>query len=72
MSIKNDIQSIIAKSGWTLTDLAREISIKYESNLSVQTLSKRICRESIRYSDIIQLAEIIGYEIKWVKKETDD
>ncbi|NCI19865.1 LLM class flavin-dependent oxidoreductase [Clostridium botulinum] len=68
MSIKDDIKSYIVKSGWTLTQVQEELNKKNNTNYSVQNLSKKLNNETIKYKELLQIAEIIGYEIKWITK----
>jgi transcriptional regulator with XRE-family HTH domain len=69
MTIGNEIKAIIIKSGWTLTDVAKEMNRLDNTNKTVQNLSSKIRRETIKYDEVKQIANIIGYEIKWVKKQ---
>jgi hypothetical protein len=68
MEIKNEIKSILAGSGWTMTDVVKELNNKYERNDSVQNLSKKLTKETIRYKEIKEIADVMGYELNWVKK----
>lgn len=69
MSIKDDLKSYIVKSGWTITNLIEELNKKYDRNDSVQNLSNKLRKGTIRYSEVIEIAEIIGYEIIWDKRK---
>lgn len=35
---------------------------------SVSNLSAKLQRESIRYREVLELADVLGYEIFWQKK----
>ncbi|MCD3223983.1 LLM class flavin-dependent oxidoreductase [Clostridium botulinum] len=67
MSIKHDIKSLIIKEGFTITQVAQKINEKNNTEYSVQNLVKKINNETIRYSEVLEIAEIIGYKIKWIK-----
>ncbi|MGY0372501.1 LLM class flavin-dependent oxidoreductase [Clostridium sp. JNZ J1-5] len=69
MGIKEDIKSYIIKSGWTLTQVQEELNKINNTNFSVQNLSKKLNNETIRYDELLQIAEIIGYKIEWIKKD---
>lgn len=71
MNIRNEIKSYIALSGWTIADIVKEINKDRdnESQTTPQNLSNKLSRGTIKYSEILQIADIIGYEIKWIKKE---
>lgn len=69
MGLKEDIKSYIAISGLTLKQIQEELNKRNNTNHSVQNLSKKINNETLRYNEIKQIADIIGYEIEWVKKQ---
>lgn len=70
--MRNYVKSIAIGAGWSLTAVAKELSKKYGKSYTIQNLSNRLGDEAIKYREILDIAEIIGYEIKWVKKETND
>ena len=67
MGIKEDIKAYIVASGYTITKLAEELNKQNGSDYTVQNLSNKIRKESLKYSEVLQIAEIIGYEIQWIK-----
>lgn len=68
MGMKEDIKSYIVKSGWSLTEIQEALNCKNGTTFSVQNLSKKINQETIRYNELLEIAEIIGYKIEWIKK----
>lgn len=68
MPIKDDIKSLIVKSGWTMSDLVKALNEKYNRNDSVQNLSGKLSRGTIKYREALEIAEILGYDIQWIKK----
>lgn len=69
MGVKEDIKSIIVKSGWTLTDVVKALNEKYSRNDTVQNLSNKLARGTLKYREALEIAEVLGYTIEWVKKE---
>lgn len=69
MSIKNEIRALIVKSGWTITDLVKALNERNGTDQSVQNFHNKLSRETLRYKDVLEIAEILGYNIEWVKKE---
>lgn len=67
MGIKEDIKAYIVSSGYTITKLAEELNKRNGSDYTVQNLSNKIRKESLKYNEVLQIAEIIGYEIQWNK-----
>lgn len=48
-------------------DVARKIS-KPNSKSPLQNLSNKLNNETIRYSEVKEIADALEYEIKWEKK----
>ena len=56
----------IIKEGFTMKKIASLLNEK--SKVALQNLSNKLARGTIKYSEIKQIADILGYEIKWEKK----
>lgn len=67
MEVKNEIKSIIAKHGWTMTEVVAALNAKHGRNDSVQNLSNKLKKGTLRYSEADEIAEVIGCKIEWVK-----
>lgn len=65
--VKNEIKSYIAKSGWTLTNIVAELNKKRpeSEHTTTQNISNKLARGTIKYSEVKEIAAIIGYEVKW-------
>lgn len=65
--IKNEIKSYIAKSGWTLTDIVKEMnkSRSETEQTTSQNISNKLARGTIKYSECNEIADIIGFSIEW-------
>ena len=69
MGVKEDIKSYIVKSGWTISKVQDELNKRNGTDFGMQNLSKKINNETIRYNEILQIADIIGYTIEWNQKK---
>ena len=69
MGVKEDIKSYIVKSGWTISKVQEELNKRNGTDFGMQNLSKKINNETIRYNEILQIADIIGYTIEWTPKK---
>ncbi len=65
MALKDDLKALIIKSGWTMTQVVEELNKKYNRNTSVQNFSSKLKRESLKYTEVEEVLEIIGYTITW-------
>lgn len=68
MGIKEDIKSYIIKYGWTISKVAEELNKRNGTDYTVQNLSKKINNETLKYSEVLQIADIIGCKIVWMEK----
>lgn len=69
MGLKELLKSYIAISGFTLTEIQNELNKRNGTSHGVQNLSKKINNETLRYNELEQIADIIGFRIEWIKKE---
>lgn len=68
MSLKNDLKGLITKQGFTMSQVNDELNRRHGTNLSFQNFSNRMRKESFSYNEILEILDIIGYEIKWSPK----
>lgn len=70
-TIKNEIKSHISSSGWTLTDIVNKMNetLPSDKQTTVQNISNKLTRGTIKYSEVKEIAEIIGMKIEWYKVE---
>lgn len=68
MAVKTDIKSIILQSGWTMTAIVKTLNEQYNREDTLQSFSNKLVRGTILYTEVLKIAEVIGYEIRWVKK----
>lgn len=66
MEVKNEIKAYLARKGITLKELAKMLNEKYQTNQTVATLSNKLSRGSIKYSEVHQIASVAGFKIEWV------
>lgn len=70
MTIKDDIKALIIKSGWSITEVVNEMNKRHNQDKTMQNLAAKLSRETLKYSEALEIADIIGYEIVWTKKAT--
>lgn len=69
--IKNEIKGYISSSGWTLTEIVNKMNenLPEDKKTTVQNISNKLTRGTIKYSEVKEIADIIGMNIEWNKKE---
>lgn len=67
-NIKNEVKAILAANGWTLTEVVNKMNDNRpeQKKTTVQNISNKLTRGTIKYSEIHEIASIIGKEIKWI------
>ncbi len=68
MDIRNEIKAQIIRAGFTMQELVGRLSDEYDWSDSVSNLSAKLQRESIRYREVVELADVLGYDIVWQKR----
>lgn len=69
MSIVNDLKKILLDVGVNLTELAAALSKRLNKPYSMQNLSNKLRKETISYREMLIIADILGYELKFTRKE---
>lgn len=66
-TLKDEIKSYIVKKGYSVSGLA-ELLTKKGYPTSKQNLNNKITNETIKHKEVLEIADVLGYEIKWVEK----
>ena len=69
MNVRNEIKAQIIRAGMTMQEVVDQLAEEYGWSDSVSNLSAKLQRERIRYKEILELADVLGYEIVWQKKK---
>ncbi len=67
-NLRNEIKSYIIRTGYTMQEIVDVLSDEYGWSDSVSNLSNKLQRESLRYTEAVQLADALGYDIIWQKR----
>ena len=68
-NLRNEIKSYIVRNGCTMQEVVDLLSDEYGWSDSVSNLSNKLQRESRRYTEAVQLADVLGFEIVWQKRQ---
>lgn len=68
MNYRNEIKSYIVRAGFTMQEVVDRLSDDYGWSDSGSNLSGKLRRESLRYKEAVQLADVLGYELVWQKR----
>ena len=68
MNVRNEIKSQIVRAGFTMQEVVDLLAEEYDWSDSVSNLSAKLQRESIRYKEVVELADVLDCDIAWVKR----
>ena len=68
MNVRNEIKAQIIRTGMTMREIVDLLADEYGWSDSVSNLSAKLQRESIRYEEVVELADVLGYDIVWQKR----
>ena len=71
MSVRNEVKAQIIRAGYTMQEAVDLLHVEYGWSDSVSNLSAKLQRESIRYKEVKELADVLGYDIVWVKRRDE-
>lgn len=69
LQVKEQIKTLLAQEGLMLKELAAMISEKTGKKCSPNSLSQKLSRETLSYKETLMIAELLGYEIIFNKKQ---
>jgi hypothetical protein len=66
--LRNEIKSYIVRTGCTMQEVVDLLADEHGWSDSVSNLSNKLQRESLRYTEAVQLADALDYDIVWQKR----
>ncbi len=69
MNMREQIKIALVQRNMTLTELHKQLISKYNKEYSLQNLSSKINRNTLKYSEVQEIAEILQYDIVWKDKD---
>lgn len=68
MNVRTEIKSHLVREGVTMQEVLYSLSKQYGWSGSISNLSGKLQRETLRYKEAVELADVLGYEIVWKKR----
>lgn len=65
---KNFIKGQIALNNRTIKEVHSLLVEKFGRTDTFQNFSTKVNRQTLKYDEILQIADVLGYEIKWIDK----
>ncbi len=67
MSVRTSIKTLLLKENITLTELAKMVSATTQKPYTVDSLSRKLQNETMKYNEAEMLINLLGYNIKFEK-----
>lgn len=71
-SVKKQINNALLDRNMTLTALHKCLKEKYGKTYSLQNLSSKINRNTLKYSEVQEIADVLNCKIIWINKDTKE
>lgn len=68
MSIVNELKKILLDVNVSMTELAQALEKRLNKPYSMQNLSNKLRNETISHREMLIIADILGYDLKFVRK----
>ncbi|MDR1326937.1 MAG: hypothetical protein LBJ74_00865 [Heliobacteriaceae bacterium] len=68
-NIKNTIRGHISLRGKTLKDVALLLNKYHDRSPNPNSLADRVRTGLIRYAEVLEIADVLGYKLEWVEKD---
>ena len=69
MSIINELKKILLDVDVNLTELSQALAKRLDKPYSMQNLSNKLRNETITHREMLIIADILGYDLKFVRRE---
>lgn len=67
MAIYEEIKYLLAKENKTLTSVLKILQEKNNKKLTLSNLSRKIKNQTVKFEEVREICEILGYNIKYEK-----
>ncbi len=68
MDVKKTVKVFAAQEGISVAELVRRFAKYSGKKYSTQSFSNRLSKGTVHYNEVDKIAEMLGYEIKFIKK----
>ena len=65
---RNEIKSYITREGMTMTEVVELLADEHGWSSSVPNLSGKMRCGSLRYTEAVELADVLGYDLIWQRR----
>ncbi len=67
VNIANQIKSVIVAEDYTMKQVLDMLVDEYGWSESLSNFSRKLHKNTLKYTEALEIADVLGYEIKWQK-----
>lgn len=73
-NVHDQIKAMIIAQGWTITKVVLKLneSRSVDKQTTVQNVSNKLSRGTIKFSEVSEIAKIVGCELSWKPIDTTE
>lgn len=68
MTVREDIKILLFKEKFTLVEVAKELSSKFNTKITANSLSQKLRRNTVRFQEIEDILDCLDYDIEFKKR----
>ena len=68
MDIRREIKSYIVREGLSMREVLDRLTVTHKWSGSLSNFSGKLKRGTLRYSEAEDIADVLGYDITWIKR----
>ena len=69
MDIRNEIKSLIVREGLSMRQVVDRLAEQHCWSKSLSNFSGKLLRGTLKYREILEIADVLGYELIWRKRK---
>ena len=68
INCRNEVKSYITREGMTMTEVVELLADEHGWSSSVPNLSGKLRCGSLRYTEAVELTDVLGYDLIWQRR----
>ena len=68
MDVRREIKSYVVREGMTMREVLVRLTATHKWSGSLSNFSGKLRRGTLRYKEAEEIADVLGYDIVWVKR----
>ena len=69
LKVREQVKTLLSQEGLTQKELAAMLTTKTSKKYTQTSLAQKLHRGTLSYNEVMTIAEILGYDIQYIKQE---